>query len=493
VTTHQLLVRNTVWHAGVTVVGLLVGLLMSAVLARGLGPALMGDFAYIGWAARLLETVAMLAFGLAAVRYTATARAQGDPALAIGILRFLVRRQLGATAVVVVVVIPAILAFAPASLRWPFVIAVLTLFPETLEAMWMRGTYGAQRYDLTARNSTIKMSVQLLATVAALAGGLGLVGAFAAGTVATMVGCALQRRSAQALYPPAAASVPPGLRREIRDFVLPLSAVAVFQKLIWDRSEVFVLRFYVGPEDIAFYSLAFGLVARAMILPGMVVGALLPAFSALHGQGDLHEFRVVYRSAIRYAALIGTPLAAVIVGVATPTIELLYGAPYLPVVPLLRLLIAMALLGAVRDVAWLALEATGARRAMLTAAGTSFAVDLALAVVLIPRFGVMGAVAAAGTAQTLLSLWSFIAIRHRSQCTVGPSDLARILLAGTLAALATWLSAPARPAVLSIAVACLAGVVTYAVAGALFGVVRPREWTALGAGARRLVSLRPTA
>jgi O-antigen/teichoic acid export membrane protein len=35
------LARNTAWYGGLTVVGLVSGLPMSVILARGLGPALM--------------------------------------------------------------------------------------------------------------------------------------------------------------------------------------------------------------------------------------------------------------------------------------------------------------------------------------------------------------------------------------------------------------------------------------------------------------------
>ena len=38
------LVRNTMWYGLVTIFGLAAGLVMSIVLARGLGPAAMGDY-----------------------------------------------------------------------------------------------------------------------------------------------------------------------------------------------------------------------------------------------------------------------------------------------------------------------------------------------------------------------------------------------------------------------------------------------------------------
>ena len=54
------LVRNTAWYGLVTFIGLGSGLVMSIVLARGLGPSLMGDYSYLLWALRMLTAVATL-------------------------------------------------------------------------------------------------------------------------------------------------------------------------------------------------------------------------------------------------------------------------------------------------------------------------------------------------------------------------------------------------------------------------------------------------
>ena len=52
------LVRNTFWYGVVTVFGLGSGLVMSIVLARGLGPAAMGEYSYLLWALRVLTALA---------------------------------------------------------------------------------------------------------------------------------------------------------------------------------------------------------------------------------------------------------------------------------------------------------------------------------------------------------------------------------------------------------------------------------------------------
>src|SRR5213078_1530813 len=96
---HRARMRNTAWYGMVTAIGLVSCLVMSVVLARGLGPTLMGQFSYVLWAERTLTAVATLGFTFATVRYTAEALARGEGDLAWGVVRRFMRRQIVATAI----------------------------------------------------------------------------------------------------------------------------------------------------------------------------------------------------------------------------------------------------------------------------------------------------------------------------------------------------------------------------------------------------------
>ena len=92
------LLRNTAWFGLVTAIGVVSGLVMSIILARGLGPATMGDLSYIIWAERTLTALATLGYTFAVVRYTAEAFARGEGDRAWGVVRLFMRRQMLATA-----------------------------------------------------------------------------------------------------------------------------------------------------------------------------------------------------------------------------------------------------------------------------------------------------------------------------------------------------------------------------------------------------------
>ncbi len=238
------LVRNTVWYGAVTLVGLVSGLVMSVILARGLGPSLMGDLSYVAWAERTLTALAALGYTYATVRYTAEAFGRGEDRQAWGVVRLFLRRQIVTTAIVVAVMVPIILAVAPPGLQSPILVVALTLFFITIESIYTHALQGAQRYDITARTSTIKMALQFVVAALVIHYGGGLTVLMAALSVTLLVSLLIQRHRALAVYGGSAAAPAAPMTGEMRAFLLPLSVVAVLDSIVWDRSEVFFLGLY---------------------------------------------------------------------------------------------------------------------------------------------------------------------------------------------------------------------------------------------------------
>ena len=487
---HKALMRNTAWYGMVTAVGMVSGLLMSIILARGLGPALMGQLSYVLWAERTLTAIATLGFTFAVVRYTAEMFARDEHDRAWGIVRLFMRRQVAVTVIVSAVMIPVVMMAAPEGVRAPLLVIVLTLSLITIEGIYSHALQGAQRYDITARTSTIKMALQLLVASLAIHFGAGLA-VLLIGMGGTMVvSCLLQRHRARQVYRESLQAPPPPMTDEMRTYLLPLSIVAVLDTIVWDRSPVFFLGLHASPETIAFYSIAFGLATRIMIIPGIVVGALLPAFSALHGGGEREEFGRLYRTALRYVGLLGVPLAAVVMALGSGLIVGLYGDDYQPAAPLVGVLCVTALLSAFRSVVWAALRAVGDRRCALTATWVAAALNITLAATLIPRWPLVGAVAANVAGQLAASLWVFIGIARMHRVATSVSDFARLALAGAVAAFTTWGIAGDVHDLPRLAVAATAGFVVFALACVPLRLVGAREWGFITMSTRRLLAAR---
>jgi O-antigen/teichoic acid export membrane protein len=485
------LMRNTAWYGLVTFIGLGSGLLMSIVLARGLGPTLMGDYSYLLWALRMLTALATLGWALATVRYTAEAQAAGDRARAWGVVRFFMHRQLVTTALVVTAVIAAIvLTHVEPRLRLPFSVLTLMLVPVTIEGIYTHAVYGAQRYDLTTQTSTVKMALHLVACIAVVALGFDILGLMIAILMGSTVSCLMQRARARQLL--GGLAVPPSseARGEIRGYVSSLAVVAVLDALVRDRSEIFFLRLYAGPEAIAYYSLAFGLATRVMVVPEIAVGALLPALAALHGRGERGEFARVYGTAMRYVALAGAPIAALVAALAPGVIHWLYGAAYLPVAPLLGVLAMVAVLGALRKVAASALQAVGDRHCALMSTGAAVALNVGLALLLIPSHGTMGAVVANSAAQLVASTWAFVGMARLHGARMPLGELARIAVAAALLFAVARVVAADSHDLPRLLLAAAAGGGAFLAAAVGTRALGPREWSLLTTSTRRLLAAR---
>lgn len=474
-TVRDTIVRNTFWYAVVTAIGILSGLLTSIVLARGLGPARMGDYSYLLWVLRMMTALATLGYAVATVRYTAAARAQQRDGVASALLHLFVRRQLAAAVLVAGALAPAVLALAPAGFRWPLLALLVGLVPITLEAIYANAAYGAQRYDLTTQVSALKMTLEFAVMVTLVSAGAGILGIVVGTLAVTTITCLLQRRQALALYPERPAPIPDATRSELNRYVLSLSIVAVLDTIVWDRSEIFFLGLYASSAEIAFYSLAFGLAGRVMLAPQVIAGPLLPVLAELHGGGDRAEFGHVYRATIRAVTLVGAPLVVIGAAVGPGMIRLLYGRDYLPVAALLVPMLAVSLVGVMRQVAWSALRATGDRRWALHATWTAAAVNIGAAAVLIPRWGTWGAVVANAVAQLLASAIAFVGVAVRCRCGWPGLDLTRVGAASVVGFAAAWAAAHGFDDALDLTAAASAGAAMFVVVAALLGVFGPRE------------------
>jgi O-antigen/teichoic acid export membrane protein len=484
------LLRNTVWYGAVTVLGLVSGLVMSIIWARGLGPSLMGDLSYVIWAERLLTALASLGYTYATVRYTAEAFGRGDGPRAWGMVRLFWRRQLVTTAIVVAVMIPVILAVAPPGLQSPILVVALTLFFITIESIYTTALQGAQRYDLTARTSTIKMGLQLVVAVLVMYCGGGLTVLFAALSVTLVITLFIQRRWTLMVYRDSRNAPVAPMTPEMRAFLGPLSVVAVLDTIVWDRSEVFFLGKYATSAEIAYYSLAFGLATRAMIIPGIAVGALLPAFSALRGRGAPDEFADLYRTVLRYVGLIGAPLAALVGALAPTLITWLYGDAYLPAASMVGALAGVSLLAALRSVASAALRAAGDRRCALTATSVAAVVNIGLAALLIPQWTTTGAVIANSVGQLTATVWVFVGIARAHGVGFPLGDLVRIAAAGGLSLVTAWGLAGDAHDLARVGLAAAGGLLAFLLAALALRLIGPREWNLLTTSTRRLLTSR---
>ena len=132
----------------------------------------------------------------------------------------------------------------------------------------------------------------------------------------------------------------PGINRAtvkpLLAFGLPLAAANLLSQVLLNIDYIFIVRL-LGAQELGYYTLAFNVAAWTTLIMGtMLNSVVLPAFSSL--QGDRVAVSLALTRAVRLIALIAFPIGAMLCALAPVTVNLLYGAKWLPAAEVLPIL-----------------------------------------------------------------------------------------------------------------------------------------------------------
>jgi len=212
--------------------------------------------------------------------------------------------------------------------------------------------------------------------------------------------------------------------------------------------------------DVALYAAALK-TARAILLAGDAnLLAIAPAIPRLLRDGDVEHLGLMYRTSVRWVALITAPAALFLV-IAPELVLRLFGPQFVAAAPLLRILVVAFATFAFAGPAKAYLLMAGHERYLTKNAAINVATTAALVLALAWRWGAAGAAFAVLLA-TLIQRGLLVA---KMQSAIGIQAFGRrnvILIAGFASALAAWalvLPVGRVPAALAAAVLFLASVI----------------------------------
>ena len=178
-----------------------------------------------------------------------------------------------------------------------------------------------------------------------------------------------------------------------------LAAVAVLGN---KGAEVLVLNATAGPSMVAFFAIGAALTRGGIdLLTVGLMTVLMPVMADAFGRGGEVEVKRIFANSLRYFGFAGILAAGVGYFLAAPTVQLLYGSKYLAAIPAFQVMVIISGL-TLGESAFASLLTTTDRqrnRAMLVIAQISITVVMALA--LIPRFGLGGAIVAHAVSRLL--------------------------------------------------------------------------------------------
>lgn len=463
------LARNTLFSFITLLSSATLGIGLTALVARVLAPEAMGHYSLVVWLTSLAGLVANLGYVTTATRFMAERLGQGRLDDTAAVLAHATRKValtgLAMTALVLLVAPFAPRLYPDMPITFYLSVGALAILPTALSALFAGACQGLERYDWMAGVTGLSTLVTLGGAIAVLLSGGGIPGLLGVTAGAALLSC-LAYAALLARWNPRwwRGKLDPDERRAIRSFQWAVFAMLGLDAIVWQRSEIFFLGAWAPAQQVAFYSLAFGLATMAMkLLPGTLVGLLIPMMARSEGAGDREATSRVFTRSCRAMAMLAIPVAAGGALLSIPLVQLLYGNDYLPVAALLS-----ALLGAGAIVmiygypASSLLYSTGGER-FLVRVGISMAVlNLALDVALIPFWGAWGAVAANALAQIasiLPGLWG----AYRYAGVRPPVDmLLPVALSTGLMALPVWLIVSQTPPWTALMLAPAVGGAVYA-------------------------------
>lgn len=416
------ILRNTVWYGLENVISFASSLITSIAIARTLGPAKMGYVIYVAWIAQIASQVGSIGIPATTRKYMAEYLGAGHP----GIARFIYRRTLLLQALTATLATAISVVWvwytAPAEFRIAALLLVLSIWPAMVNFVSAQANVAAEELSANVPGSAAGMAaffVLVMLTIIFHWGVTGvavaMLGMRALEFVVRFIPTCLRINRAAAGSDQLVA--PLELRRRMRSFALQSMMGMALTLVVWDRSEIFLLKYLLtGTVQIAFYSVAFNMAERLLVFPTVFASATGASVFAQYGR-DKTRIPALTAASVRYLGLTSIPLHLIASSLAGAALLTLYGHKYAgaavvcTIAPLLCL--PKAFLAPIQTL----FEAMEKQQYFNWVTVVASAVDIGMAWVLIPRFGAVGAALSSGSAQILAisTLWALGVRQYRIQ------------------------------------------------------------------------------
>jgi O-antigen/teichoic acid export membrane protein len=432
--------RGGLWQSAAQFAPYVFTTVVSIVAARALGPDRMGRQSFIAFVIVTTQTLWTGGLGSALVRHIGEVEGRGRertlPAMvAWGWKTAGILGGLGALVLVGI-------AVAGATPAWAWLFAAVAALAGSVNRVPGGVLIGMRRWQSHALVVVVIGAAQAVITVAVVllgAGVTGMIGVTAAAAVAILIWVsALAHRQLAAITGEHEPLGP--LRAELVSFSLAMSVPVILSLIVFQRSELFFLERFSSNRQIALYSIAFSATAALYAVPTAIGAILTPSVATLVGSREFDRIRRGYSRVIRLGLLFSLPLTGVAMALGPSLLHLIYGSRYEGVGDILLIILLTLPITPLAGASNALLIGYGRVRAPIVVGSIAAAVDVVLALLLVPRLDAVGA-AIANTAAFLISgaLVITFAGRQVGRINVGWHSVLRVATISALAGGLAWL------------------------------------------------------
>lgn len=486
-TTGASVARGGLWMMVSKALPQLYALVLSIAAARYLGPDGMGRQSFIAFVELAAAEVLSSSFSASLMRYVGESIGAGRTGEARWLASQMLRIMAGAAALGGgALILLGLLGHEPQG-AWIF--AGVTTASAVVAAAPGAVLVGLQRWRQATIAGLVTGGLGTVATVAVLALGGGITGMFAVEAVVGLIAlawtAALAREALSGVSGDPVAS--PALRRRTLRFAGYLSAGLLVNLIVWRRSELFFLNHYSTDRQIAFYSIAFAVVAALVRLPSAMAQALAPAVATLVGAGAHERIRTGFGRSFRLLLILTMPIAAAAAAVGPETLRVIWGSEFGPARDPFLIMVAASLVTPLTALGWSLTTGLGRVRLPILADAAAAGVDIGLAFALVPRHGAVGAAIANLAAQLAAGVPLIVySWRIAGPIRWEPSALARAAVLSAIGGAAAWAIVSAVGGIAGVVLALLGGAALFLGLAVTIGIL-PRDdadWLADAVGPR---------
>jgi O-antigen/teichoic acid export membrane protein len=411
--------RSTALNFADAVISLLSGVAVSVILARTLGPDRFGLYSLVITIVAFVYLVARFGINETVRRYAAELDGRGERRLVATVAGRGLRLGLASAAVAAVVMfagaIPLAHFFKQDQLRSYLLLAAISLLPTMAAGILTNVVKGLQQYQFFLTVNLVTSPLWVIACAAVVWQGAGIAGLLIVG-----IGVDLLRIGAIGWWMRREVGIswrgriPDSLRGRLARYNAALAVLMLLNAVVWQRSEIVFLGHFQGPSQVAYYTLPFGLTDRlTSLLPGALLGVLLPSLTYVQAASDPARFTATLSDALRYLAVLTLPITLFGIIAAPYVIHLLYGERFTPAVGVLQILLVAVIFGVLGQASSAALLSLEGQGWLLKTGAIAAAGSLVLDVLLIPRYGAIGAAVANTAAQAGWAVAAFVPLWRR--------------------------------------------------------------------------------
>lgn len=169
----------------------------------------------------------------------------------------------------------------------------------------------------------------------------------------------------------------------------PMAALAI-SVMVYFRIDVVILSLFKGAAEIGFYTVAYTVSEMTTIIPTMFMASLFPLISQMH-ENSRHSFADTCAKSMKYMLFVGLPMAFTVTLWAPPVITLFYGSAFSRSAVALQIIIWSAAAMYVGIILGSTFVSANLQKLSLKLTIGAVVFNIALNLLVIPRYGYLGA------------------------------------------------------------------------------------------------------